>query len=89
MGRKKREKEDIEIKLVPCPHGSVEVRKLACQIFRHGVLKQSGKQIDPHSSQRKCEYYLKNKLIYGCGKPFRVNVNYEDNSLTTELCGYI
>jgi amino acid transporter len=30
------------------------------------------KQINPHSPKELCEYYIKNDLIYGCGKPFRI-----------------
>ena len=70
-----------------CPHcGGYVVVKLAelnCRIFRHGVLKSTGQQIDPHASQVMCEDLIAGDLIYGCGKPFRVV------GATTEICDYI
>jgi hypothetical protein len=44
-------------------------------------------QIDPHSPKNICDYYIKNNLIYGCGKPFILILN--DGTYKTEICGYI
>jgi hypothetical protein len=72
-----------------CPHceNYLIIQKLNCGIFRHGVLIINKKQIDPHASKAKCDYYIKNNLIYGCGKPFRIsNI---DNKWIIEICDYI
>jgi len=52
-----------------CPHCKdyIIIQKINCGIFRHGVLKENGKQIDPHSSKDLCDYYIGENKIYGCG----------------------
>ena len=80
--------------IVQCPNclDFVLIEKLNCCIFRHGILKNNGHQIDPHSSKKKCELLLKNKEIYGCGKPFRIIVSKNEenkNIFTTEICDYL
>lgn len=72
-----------------CPHCKdyILINKINCAIFRHGILKNNGKQIDPHSPKELCEYYINNNLIYGCGKPFRIVNN--NGTLETEVCDYI
>jgi hypothetical protein len=75
---------------ISCPHCQefIIIDKLNCGIFRHGVLKKSGKQINPHSSKSECNNYIKKKMIIGCGKPFKV---YEDSEgqIKIEICDYI
>ena len=68
------EKSEISAAVVSCPHCTqfVIIEQLNCMIFRHGILKTNGKQIDPHSKKELCDYYIQNQLIYGCGKPFRI-----------------
>jgi hypothetical protein len=81
--------EKNEEPLLICPHCKdyILIEKINCAIFRHGTLKQNGKQIDPHSPKELCDYYINNNLIYGCGKPFRiVNIN---GIIETEVCDYI
>lgn len=75
--------------VLTCPHCKeyVIIKKINCAIFRHGILKKNGKQIDPHSPKEICDYYIKNDLIYGCGKPFRIFDN--NGTLETEICDYI
>jgi hypothetical protein len=75
--------------ILTCPHCNepIIIEKINCAIFRHGILKTNGKQIDPHSSKELCDYYINNKLIYGCGKPFKII--YINNNLKTEICEYI
>ena len=80
-----------------CPHcnqmmGLVR-QEINCAIYRHGVYKDTGEQMDPHEKQERCEYLAKNKLIYGCGKPFQL---FENKNPTTgyieyyiEKCDYI
>lgn len=81
-------KTQIEI-VIECPHCSSQIiiEELNCCIFRHGILKESGKQIDPHSSEELCNYYVNEEKIYGCGKPFRIHI--EENKLYVSKCGYI
>jgi hypothetical protein len=75
--------------ILTCPHCNehIIIEKINCAIFRHGILKTNGKQIDPHSSKELCDYYINNQLIYGCGKPFKII--YINNNLKTEICEYI
>ena len=72
-----------------CPHCQepIIIEELNCCIFRHGILKESGKQIDPHSSKELCDYYISHKKIFGCGKPFQI-VKF-NNEYTAVVCGYI
>lgn len=80
-------KEDEPV--LKCPHCNehIIIEKINCAIFRHGTLIKNGKQIDPHSPKEMCDYYVKNNLIYGCGKPFRIINN--NGTLDTEICDYI
>lgn len=84
------EKEKKEL-IVKCPHCDefIIIEKLNCGIFRHAVYINSNKQINPHTSQDICEQLIKDKLILGCGKPFRIIVgNCDDDKITTEICDY-
>jgi hypothetical protein len=75
--------------VVTCPHCQeiVLIEKLNCCIFRHGVLKQNGKQIEPHLCKEKCDKMIINNLIYGCGKPFFVRLI--EGNYIAEICDYI
>lgn len=75
--------------ILVCPHCSeyIIIEKLNCGIFRHGVLKVNGNQIDPHSSKQLCDNYVKYNLIYGCGRPFKII--FKDNKFKIEICDYI
>jgi hypothetical protein len=79
----------MEEPILTCPQCKefIIIKKINCGIFRHGTIKKNGKQIKPHSSKEICDYYIKNELIYGCGKPFRIIDN--DGTLETEICDYI
>ncbi len=59
--------------IVTCPHCKefVWIEKINCGIFRHGTF-HNGIQIDPHLSKELCDLYVNKKLIYGCGKPFKL-----------------
>jgi hypothetical protein len=72
-----------------CPHCNeyIIIEQINCAIFRHGVLKENGQQIEPHSVKELCEYYINNNLIYGCGKPFKII--FKNGIFETEICGYI
>lgn len=82
-------KEMKEEPILTCPHCGdfIIIMKIDCGIFRHGVLIENGKQIDPHSPKDICEYYIKEKKIYGCGKPFRIIC--VNDKINTEICDYI
>lgn len=73
--------------IVKCPwcHEDVLVMKneINCAIFRHGVLKSNHQQMDPHASKEECDRLADGGLIYGCGKPFRIEGEH------AVVCGYI
>jgi hypothetical protein len=81
--------------IVECPHckNPVLIEKLNCCIFRHGILKHNGTQIDPHCSKELCDYYIEKQLIFGCGKPFQIIPNEKstnnDDRFITVICDYI
>ncbi len=74
--------------IIKCLHCNEKIEilesELNCRIFRHGVFKDTMEQIDPHGSKEYCDNLLVNNLIYGCGRPFRINLNNE-----VEICDYI
>jgi hypothetical protein len=76
--------------VVLCPHCEepVLIEATNCCIFRHGVLKESGIQINPHSSIELCTYYVNNNKIHGCGKPFKLVLN-EKQEIVAVVCDYI
>ena len=85
---------DKEI-ILECPHcnGTIIVleKQLNCKIFRHGILKHNGLQIDPHLKKYECERLLRDKKIWGCGKPFKVfeNITDQQKIYKAEICDYI
>jgi hypothetical protein len=76
--------------IVDCPHCKefVVIEKLNCHIFRHGVIKETGKQMEPHAPKNVCDELVANNQIFGCGKPFKV-VKKEDGTYISEICDYI
>ena len=81
-----------EIMLFACPHCGdaigVQRKEINCKIFRHGIMKNNGQQINPHLSKEECDRLASEGLIHGCGKPFRL-VDQPDGSFVVEECGYI
>lgn len=75
--------------VISCPHCSlyVEVIALNCRIFRCGIIKETMKQIDPHLPKEQCDELVKGDLIFGCGKPFRVDGTIENPEVS--ICDYI
>ena len=57
--------------LFNCPNCNVtiEITALNCGIFRCGIYKDNGLQINPHLPQADCEKL--GDTIYGCGTPFQ------------------
>ena len=74
---------------ITCPNcnGMVEIIQLNCGIFRHAELKNNKGQVNPHASEEYCNYLLKEELIYGCGKPFRIECL--DGIYIPSKCEYI
>jgi len=72
-----------------CPHceSAFIMEKLNCGIFRHGIYKKNGKQLDPHSSKEVCDKVTEENLIYGCGKPFQIVQ--ETGEYIVKKCQYI
>ena len=62
--------------LKKCPHCQnivyLPISELNCKIYRHGVYKETLKQIDPHMKKEECDRLAMEGLIYGCGKPFKI-----------------
>jgi hypothetical protein len=56
-------------------------------VFRHGIYKKNGEQINPHLSKNECDRLNTNNLIYGCGKPFTIVK--KENKTIAEICDYI
>jgi hypothetical protein len=79
----------LEEPILECPHCKefVIIEKLNCGIFRHGIIKTTGKQMDPHAPKEMCDNFLKNKIIYGCGKPFQIIQTGEKFEIV--ICDYI
>ena len=81
--------------VIICPHCNdpIIIEKFNCCIFRHGSFKSSGNQIGPHTEKKLCDVYIKNELIFGCGKPFQVIINFnsknEDDKFIAIICDYI
>lgn len=69
-----------------CPHCKskfiVYKTELGCQIFRHGVYKDSNQPINPHAPKEFCDQMVKEGKIWGCGKPFKYD------GTKAEVCDY-
>jgi hypothetical protein len=82
----------MEFNIVTCPHclGDILIfnNEICCAIFRHGIYKHNGNQLDPHASKEECDNAYIKELIYGCGKPFKVEYN-ESKILVANKCDYI
>ena len=72
--------------IINCPHCKqlIIIEQLNCRIFRCGIYKSSGEQINPHLNKIICDELSSNNLIYGCGKPFKI-----DDNLKILVCDYI
>jgi hypothetical protein len=71
-----------------CPDLPIIIAKVNCGIFRHGVFIENGKQIDQHLPKKDCVRLVKKNEIYGCGKPFRIEL-LEDGTYKVSICDYI
>jgi hypothetical protein len=76
--------------VVSCPWCAtpILIEKLNCRIFRHGTLISNGQQMNPHETKEVCDYFIANKMIYGCGNPFKIEEN-EKKEFIAIKCEYI
>ena len=62
--------------VIQCPNcqAFIEVlrEQVNCAIFRHGIYKKDLKQMDPHAPKEVCDELVRQELIYGCGRPFKL-----------------
>ena len=76
-----------------CPncecYTQVSENEVNCQIFRHGVLKTNGQQVNPHASKKECDELVEQNLVYGCCKPFRIFRGKSGNYEYVDICDYI
>jgi len=76
--------------IVLCPHCDeyIVIEEINCAIFRHAIIKTTLAQINPHSSKEICDKLIENNVIFGCGKPFKVVKNENDEYIAI-ICDYI
>jgi hypothetical protein len=59
-----------------CPYydcaSAIEIVEVNCAIFRCGVHKDTGHQIEPHLPKEECDKLKKDNKIWGCGRPFQL-----------------
>jgi hypothetical protein len=74
-----------------CPYPDcnigVEIIEINCAIFRCGIYKNNGTQINPHLSKEECDKLKKNDKIWGCGRPFQLTQ--ESEHIKIIPCDYI
>ena len=60
--------------ILTCPHCDImiEVIEINCAIFRCGIYKDNGQQVEPHLSKYLCDSLKENDKIWGCCKPFQL-----------------
>lgn len=75
-----------------CPHCNLMIQvsqqQVICKTFRHGVMKDTMKQIPPHTKKDECERLKNADLIYGCGKPFKMFKSHKKYAYV-DVCDYI
>lgn len=81
--------EDRDMYIFECPNCKdiVQTKKneVNCKIFRHGVYKNNFTQVPPHSPKNICDALADSGKIYGCGKPFKLDLEKK----VVEICDYI
>jgi len=59
-----------------CPHCDcytlVAENEINCQIFVHGIIKSTYKQVNPHADRKHCERLLEQGLVHGCCGQFKL-----------------
>jgi len=79
--------------LFSCPHCDMVIQvptdQVNCQIFRHGVLKSNGEQVNQHSTKEQCDILLQKKMVIGCCKPFKLILNDRGIVVSVDVCEYL
>lgn len=59
--------------IVNCPHCNeyIEIHAINCNVFRHAMYK-NGDLFNQHAPKDLCEKVVKENLVYGCAKPFKI-----------------
>lgn len=74
--------------LFNCPHcdDMIQVQKnqVNCKIFRHAIYKSDYTQINPHSNLEECTRLKNSNLVFGCAKPFILDIP----SMSVSICDY-
>lgn len=74
-----------------CPHCAqiliVNTNEINCGIFRHGVFKKTGQQINPHETKINCDQFVESNLVYGCAKPFAIKKTNDKYEIS--ICDYV
>lgn len=73
-------------RIINCPYCNelLLIGKINCGIFRHGVIKSTGKHMNPHATRKTCDKLMKKKLIYGCGNQFKIII--DNDNINIILC---
>ena len=69
----------------------VRPQDVACKIFRHAEFKRKAGRfrfVNPHAPQAECERWVREDLIVGCGKPFRLDAP-GGQAKRVSKCGYL
>lgn len=76
-----------------CPHCELSIQvpenEINCQIFRHGTMKNTGFQVNPHAPKAHCERLVAKELVYGCCKPFKIFRGESGSIDYVDICDYI
>lgn len=76
-----------------CPNCDLLIQvpenEVNCKIFRHGIMKTSGQQVNPHAPKDHCDRLVQQNLVYGCCKPFRLFRGINGIIEYADICEYI
>jgi hypothetical protein len=61
--------------------------EINCTIYRHAYYIKNMKQIGPHTKKEECDRLVREKLVFGCAKPFKIVK--KEGIYCIEICGYI
>lgn len=75
-----------------CPHCHhyvlINKNEINCKIFRHAAYKMTLTSINPHAKKEECDTLVSSGLVYGCAKPFMLNID-QNGTFSVVECGYI
>ena len=78
---------------IKCPHCNDDIyimhSEINCNVFRHGIYKDTFEQIEPHTPKKECDRLARGNFIIGCGKPFCILVRKSNGTFVAFDCGYI